>query len=211
MNETTGPQGRALAIATVIVVLGAGLWFAMGTPGKESPPVASNQISPEKLSELKQKASAGDASAQYALTLYVDDASQAEQLLKKAADAGHPPAVVTFAGTLMNRGGAEAARARTMLEGAAQRGYYPAIAELVRCLDAGECGPPSKVAAYTWVTVSGLMVQQGKIEKSELSEEGKRLRPQLTQVELEQANANAKAIAERVSAAGSRWFKAREF
>lgn len=204
MTEMTGPQGRALAIVTVIVVLGAVLWIAMGTRGKESPPVASNQISPEKLSELKQKAAVGDAAAQYALTLYVDDASQAEQLLKKAADGGHPPAVVTFAESLMNKGGAEAARARTMLEGAAQRGYYPAIAELVRCLDAGECGKPSKVAAYTWVAVADLLAQQGRIEKSELSEEGKRLRPQLTQVELEEAQTNAKAIAERVSAAGSR-------
>jgi TPR repeat protein len=200
----TGPQGRALSIITVIVVLGAVLWFAMGTRGKESPPVASNQISPEKLSELKQKAEAGDAAAQYALTLYVDDVSQAEQFLKKATDAGHPPAVVTFAETLMNKGGAEAGRARSMLEGVAQRGYYPAIAELVRCLDAGECGQPSKVDAYTWVAVADLLAQHGKIEKSELGEEGKRLRPQLTQVELERAQANAKTIAERVSAAGSR-------
>ncbi|RYH21203.1 MAG: hypothetical protein EON54_25755 [Alcaligenaceae bacterium] len=153
---------------------------------------------------MKQKAEAGDAAAQYALTLYVDDASQAEQLLKKAADAGHPSAVVTFAETLMNQGGAEAARAKSMLEGAAQRGYYPAIAELVRCLDAGECGQPSKVVAYTWVVVADLLAQQGKIEKSELGEEGRRLRPQLSQVELEQAQVNAKAIAERLSTAGSR-------
>lgn len=204
MTEISGPQGRAIVIVMVIVVLVTVLWFAMGARGKESPPVASNQITAEKLSELKQKAAAGDASAEYALTLYVDDASQAEQLLKKAADAGYPPAMVTFAETLMNKGGADAARARKMLEGAAQRGYYPAIVELVRCLDAGECGTPSRVVAYTWVAVADLLAQQGKIEKSELGEEGKRLRPQLTQVELVQAQANAKAIAERVSAAGSR-------
>jgi TPR repeat protein len=187
-----------------MVVLGAVAWLAAGLRGKDSPPVTSNQVAPEKLRELQQKAASGDAAAQYALTLYTDDANEAEQLLKKAADGGYPPAIVTLSQTLMSRGGAQAARAKTILEGAAQRGYYPAIVELVHCLEAGECGPPSKVEAYTWIGVADLLAQQGKIAKSQLSEEEKRLRPQLTPPELDRARENAQTIAQRVPATGAR-------
>ncbi len=197
----TSTQGRALVTIVALVILVLVISLATGKLGKHASLVTSNQLSSEKLDDLKRKAAMGDASAQYALTLYIDDPIQSGQLLKSAAEAGFPPTVVTFAQTLMSKGGGEAERAKVMLEGAALRGYVPAITELVHCLDVGECGKPAKIAAYTWIVVAELLAQQGKIESGQLGEESKRLRPQLTQREFEEAQESAKAIVERARSA----------
>lgn len=47
-------------------------------PGKQGQPVTSNQITPVELHALRQRVALGDAAAQYALTLYVDDSSSTD-------------------------------------------------------------------------------------------------------------------------------------
>jgi TPR repeat protein len=197
MREITFSKGRTAAAIALLTLGGVMLWLAIGLPSKELSPIPSNRIEAEKLKELQQKAKAGDAVALYALTLYAEDANQSEQLLQKAADAGYPPAMVTYAQSLMQKNGVMTATAKTMLEGAGRQGYYPAIVELAQCINAGECDELPKADAYMWIAVANILAQQSKIENIPLNEVEQRLRLQLTASELARALADAKALAER--------------
>jgi hypothetical protein len=167
---------RPAVVIGVLLLLGL-IWLLLSRPGEL--PIPSNAVTPGERQELERRASAGDAMAQYSLTLLIDDAAKRAEMLKRAADGGYPPALVTYALSLADRGGPEAAHARGLLERAAKTGYYPAITELAACLELGTCGSTDRQAAMSWVVVSQLLKQSSKIPNDELEAAGSRIRATL--------------------------------
>lgn len=184
------------ALPALAVCVAVTLFLLQAT---ETKPVPSSSIEPDKLRELERRAATGDAAAQYTLTLFLDDPARIEALLKTAADAGYPPAVVTMAQATMSKGASEGVVARGRLEAVAKGGYYPAIIELAHCLSQGDCGPESGTDALTWALVSGLLAQQNKIAANELKDEELRLRATLSANEVARAEANAELLAKGIS------------
>lgn len=184
---------RLLAGIAILVLMTLVIRFSLH---RIMDPVSGNYISEEKLQELKQKAAAGDPAAQYTLTLFVD-ITQGEVLMKKSAEAGYPPAVVTYADMMENKEGS--AQARTMLEKTAKDGYYPAIKMLTHCIARGSCGAASQKDALLWATVSRLLVEDNKLRTNELSEDEQQLLVGLTSDELKAAQSEAKSIADKIT------------
>lgn len=179
-----------------IALIAIALFFVL--PRSSSNPVTSNQTTIEQRQELERKAAKDDPVAQYALTLLVDDPVRQRGLLRKSADAGYPPAVMTLAVSLMSENHEEKAGARKMLEGIAQRGYYPAVVELSRCLSQGLCGDASQRDALMWSVVSRLLTEEKKIEANLLKGDELKLRAGLTDSEINRAQSSARLIAEKI-------------
>lgn len=102
-----------------------------------APPAAAEQPPrPPDPAALRKKASAGDAAAQFQLADLIMSGAlpgakkeEATELMEKAADAAHPPAMIALA-RLLGTGGAgrkaDPERAKFLVQQAAEAGYAPA-------------------------------------------------------------------------------------
>lgn len=192
------PQSRILlAVLGVISIICITLLF-MTFRAKPTSPIPSTQLKDEKLAELENLARSGDPIAQYELTLFLDDPEEIRSLLKKASESGYPPAIVTYAVSMMSDDEKSGIQARTILESAAKNGYYPAIVELTLCVSKGKCGPSSPKIAFTWAVVSRLLFDRKMIQENKLKLNEERIREQLSNEEVITAENNAKELTGRI-------------
>lgn len=161
----------------IIIAIGlvAGLTILILPNSKNHTPTTPSYIKSAKLQELELRALKGDPEAQYGLSLYIDDVNRSFELIKRAAESGYPPAVMTYADMIMSRDKQGAIRARRMLEQVAENGYYRAIVALAQCLSEGKCGPASNKDALTWALVFQLATKQKLIDRTKLTDIDKKL------------------------------------
>lgn len=182
---------RFLLIAVSFgIVLIVGLVMALKSPDVA---VHSNASSNEHIERLRAKAKVGDNDARMELSLLVQGTPEAEELLRSAADSGHPPAIVALARTWMSGDVQAATLARAKLEALARSGYYPAILELASCIEEGQCGPASATDAYMWTLVSRDLSQRGLIGENLLASNEMRLKGSLSPSERQATMARAVA------------------
>lgn len=181
----------------VILIICIALLF-MKFRAKPTPPIPSTQLKYEKYVELENLARSGDPIAQYELTLFLDDPKEIRSLLKKASESGYPPAMVTYAVSIMSDNAESSIQARMILESAAKDGHYPAIVELTLCVSKGKCGPSSARTALTWAVVSRLLFDRKLIEQNKLESDEENFREQLSKEEAITAETTAKELASRI-------------
>lgn len=116
--------------------------------------------------ELRRRAETGEPDAQLALSLVLQGTPEGDSLLKKAADSGYGPAVVTLARRALGGDQQLSQSAAVLLEKAARNGYYPAAVELADCLRSGSCGARSAEDALMWVIASRYWAKEGKIKSN---------------------------------------------
>jgi TPR repeat protein len=198
MSFSLSKHHRHLLIA-ILILVACVIFFARSFVFRSavSEPVTTH-ISNEDRRELERRAANGDPAAQYGLTLYVDDPRQADELLQKAANAGYPPAVMTYATHIMSQNAQNGMKARTMLENIASLGYYRAIVELAWCVGKGTCGPASKKDALTWAIVAKLLYEQKRINRNDLEGLEQDIRNELSPQDISLAETNAKSIAAKI-------------
>ena len=209
MSALTSKRTVRLLLAGLALVSCGVVIFML--KAKERPPVTPSHISQDDLRGLEQRAAAGDPVAQYGLTLYIDDEKRVNELIKKAAKSGYPPAVVTYADRLISQEKPEGLKAKGILEDVAKQGYFPAITLLASCRENGECGLASKEDALKWAAFARLLIVQKNSDKKKLylydvdnkslesdkknaSEVEQRLRKELKSSEVDQAYAAAKSL-----------------
>jgi hypothetical protein len=194
MNLFTQSLLRALGVLLVLCSL-AILVLLCNKPIR---PIPSTDIKIGERAELEKRAESGDPVAQYELTLFVDDPIKISALLKKAAESGYAPAVVTYATSIMDDNEISANQARKMLESVAIKGYYPAIIELTHCISQGDCGPASIKDALSWAIASRLLLERKLIKQNALRQDEESLRRHLSLSDLSVAEEHAQLIVKKI-------------
>lgn len=182
--------------AALIIAVFAAIFSLQNRSHKQ--PVASNEISDRARADLERRAKDGDPEAQYALTLLVDDPFQQRRLMEQAVSAGYPPAVTTYAVSIMSEKPGDAQRAKRLLQDAALKGYYPAIVELAHCVEIGACGPASEAEALQWMILSRLLASNKIIEKNLIRADEERILSRLSNNAVLDAEAAARKNYEQV-------------
>ncbi|WP_157598005.1 MULTISPECIES: hypothetical protein [unclassified Rhizobacter] len=132
------------------------------------------------------------------LSVLLGESEEGRLQLDRAAADGHPPAIVALALGEINAGAGASMATRSRLETVAMSGYYPAILLLTSCLADGHCGPAARAEAYTWTLVSHRLVDAGKLQSNQLTDDEAALRQHLDASQADASSRRAANIAAKI-------------